>query len=132
MSEVSANVDQPIHLPVLVVDDDADVRQVLRWALEDAGFDVLTAGDGATALAQAERRPPGVVVLDHGLPNTDGTHLASRLRQVLGEGLPILMVTADGRAAEKARRAGAYSYLHKPFDDAVLIDAVRRGFAMGS
>jgi DNA-binding response OmpR family regulator len=132
MSEVSANVDQPNHLPVLVVDDDPDVRQVLRWALEDAGFDVLTAADGVTALAQAERRPPGVVVLDHGLPNTDGTHVASSLRQICGEQLPILIVTADGRAAEKARRAGAYGFLHKPFDDTVLIDAVRRGFAMAS
>jgi len=131
MSEVSANVNQPNHLPVLVVDDDPDVRQVLRWALEDAGFDVLTAADGPTALAQAEARSPGVVVLDHGLPNTDGTHLASRLRQVCGEDLPVLIVTADGRAAEKAHRAGAYGFLHKPFDDAVLVAAVRRGFAIG-
>jgi two-component system chemotaxis response regulator CheY len=117
------------HLPVLVVDDDADVRQVLRWALEDAGFDVLTAADGPAAFAQAELRHPGVVVLDHGLPSTDGTHVAAGLRQICGEHLPILIVTADGRAAEKARRAGAYGFIHKPFDDAVLVAAVRRGFA---
>jgi two-component system KDP operon response regulator KdpE len=122
---------QSTHLPVLVVDDDPDVRQVLRWALEDAGFDVLTAADGATAIAQAELRPPGVVVLDHGLPSADGTHVAAGLREICGEHLPILMVTADGRAAEKARRAGAYGFLHKPFDDAVLVAAVRRGFAIG-
>ena len=132
MSEDRPNVKQRIHLPVLVVDDDAEVRQVLRWALEDSGFDVLTAPDGPTALAQAETRPLGVVVLDHGLPNTDGVRLASHLRQICGEHLPILIVTADGRAAEKARRAGAYGFLHKPFDDAVLVDAVRRGFTMGS
>jgi two-component system KDP operon response regulator KdpE len=114
--------------PVLIVDDDADVRQVLRWALEDAGFDVLTAADGPTALAQAELRRPGLVVLDHGLPSTDGTHVAAGLRQICGEHLPILIVTADGRAADKARRAGAYGFIHKPFDDAVLVAAVRRGF----
>jgi two-component system KDP operon response regulator KdpE len=130
MSELSANVKQPIQLPVLVVDDDPDVRQVLRWALEDAGFDVLTAADGPTALAQAEARPPGVVVLDHGLPNIDGTHVASHLRQICGEDLPVLIVTADGRAAEKARRARAYGFLHKPFDDAVLVAAVHRGFGI--
>lgn len=131
MSEVSANVQRAIRLPVLVVDDDPDVRQLLRWALEDAGFDVLTAADGPTALAQARTRPLGVVVLDHGLPSTDGSRLASSLRQICGEDLPILIVTADGRAAEKARRARAYGFLHKPFDDAVLVDAVQRGFALG-
>jgi DNA-binding response OmpR family regulator len=113
------------------VDDDPDVRQVLRWALEDAGFDVFAAADGPTAFAQVELRTPGVVVLDHGLPITDGTQVAAGLRQICGEDLPILIVTADGRAAEKARTAGAYGFLHKPFDDAVLVDAVRRGFAMG-
>jgi DNA-binding response OmpR family regulator len=128
-TNVSNGVNESNRLPVLVVDDDADVRQVLCWALEDAGFDVLTAPDGPTAFAQAELRPPGVVVLDHGLPSTDGTHVAVGLRRICGEHLPILIVTADGRAAEKAQRAGAYAFLHKPFDDAVLVAAVRRGFA---
>src|SRR5215471_15260436 len=129
MSSVTASVERSTLLPVLVVDDDPDVRQVVRWALEDAGFDVLTAADGPTAFAQAEMRTPGVVVLDHGLPSTDGSHVAAGLRQICGEHLPILFVTADGRAAEKARQAGAYGFIHKPFDDAVLVAAVRRGFA---
>ena len=131
MSNVPETTELSNHPPVLVVDDDPDVRQVLRWALEDAGFDVVTAADGPTAFAEAERRPPGVVVLDHGLPSTDGTHVAAGLRRICGEHLPILIVTADGRAAEKARRAGAYGFLHKPFDDAVLVAAVRRGFTSG-
>ena len=131
MSNVPTTVEASTHLRVLVVDDDPDVRQVLSWTLEDAGFEVLTAADGPTAFAQAEMRPPGVVVLDHGLPTTDGTHVAAGLRRICGEHLPILIVTADGRAADKARRAGAYGYLHKPFDDAVLVAAVRRGFAIG-
>jgi two-component system KDP operon response regulator KdpE len=131
MSDDLAPAPQLVYGPVLVVDDDPDVRQVLRWALEDAGFEVLTASDGPTALAQAGLRAPDVVVLDHGLPNTDGTHVAADLRRICGEHLPILLVTADGRAAEKARRSGAYSFLHKPFDDAALVDAVRRGFASG-
>lgn len=130
MSNVPAAAEQSSHPPVLVVDDDPDVRQVLRWALEDAGFDVLTAADGPTAFAQAELRTPSVVVLDHGLPSPDGTQVAARLRQICGEQLPILIVTADGRAAEKARQAGAYAFLHKPFDDAVLVAAVRRGCAL--
>src|SRR5215470_2590056 len=132
MSSVTASVERSTLLPVLVVDDDPDVRQVLRWALEDAGFDVLTAADGPTAFDQAKLRPPGVVVLDHGLPGRDGTHVADALRRICGEHLPILIVTADGRAAEKARRAGAYGFLHKPFDDALLVAAVRRGFGLAS
>ena len=128
MSNVFTATEESADLPVLVVDDDPDVRQVVRWALEDAGFNVLTASDGPTAFAQAQLRPPGVVVLDHGLPSTDGTRVAAGLRQICGEHLPILIVTADGRAAEKARRAGAYAFIHKPFDDAVLVAAVRRGF----
>jgi DNA-binding response OmpR family regulator len=67
-------------------------------------------------------------VLDHGLPNEDGTRVASGLRQVCGEHLPILIVTADGSAADKARRAGAYGFLHKPFDGDALVAAVLRGF----
>jgi two-component system chemotaxis response regulator CheY len=129
MSNLFAATEQSAHQPVLVVDDDPDVRQVVRWALEDAGFDVVTAADGPTAFVQAELRPPGVVVLDHGLPSADGTRVAAGLRQICGEDLPILIVTADGRAAEKARRAGAYGFIHKPFDDAALVEAVRRGFA---
>ena len=91
---------------------------------------MVTAADAPAAFAQAELRPPGVVVLDHGLPSIDGALVADGLRQICGERLPILIVTADGRAAEKARRAGAYAFLHKPFDDAVLVAAVRRGFAI--
>jgi DNA-binding response OmpR family regulator len=119
----------PTRLSVLVVDDDPDVRQVLRWALEDAGFEVLIARDGPTALAQAEVQHPGVVVLDHGLPNEDGARVATGLREVCGPELPILILTADGSAADKAQRAGAYGFLHKPFDDDALIAAVRRGFS---
>ena len=68
-----------------------------------------------------------MVVLDVGLPNADGAVVAARLRQVCGEELPILIMTADGRAAEKAQRAGTYAYLHKPFHDEALVAAVQRG-----
>jgi two-component system, OmpR family, KDP operon response regulator KdpE len=116
--------DQPV---ILVVDDDPDVRQVLRWTLEDAGFAVHTARDGTTAVERAEVHTPSLVILDYGLPNSDGVVVASRLRQICGDRVPVLVMTADGRAAEKAERAGAYAYLHKPFEDEQLITAVRTG-----
>ena len=112
---------------VLVVDDDADVRLVVQWALEDAGFSVATAANGDAALVHASTNRPGVVVLDFGLPGADGAAVAGRLRNTCGGTLPILLITADGRAAEKAARVGAYTYLHKPFEDDALIAAVRRG-----
>lgn len=128
MYQSSSNtVEAPVQPLVLVVDDDPDIRQVLRWTLEDAGFAVRTAQDGATAIAHASTAIPSLVVLDIGLPNTDGVVVAARLRQVCGERLPLLVMTADGHAAEKARRAGAYAYLHKPFEDRELIEAVRKG-----
>lgn len=116
--------DRPI---ILVVDDDPDVRQVLSWTLEDAGFAVHTARDGATAVERAAVDAPSLVILDYGLPNSDGVVVASRLRQVCGDHVPVLVITADGRAAEKARRARAYAYLHKPFEDEELISVVRAG-----
>lgn len=118
-----------IQRPVLVVDDDPDVRQVVSWALEDAGFEVHTAADGQDALSRATTHPPAAVVLDVGLPNADGAVVAARLRQVCGDGLPIVIITADGRAAEKAQRAGAVAYFHKPFEDETLVEAVRHALA---
>jgi DNA-binding response OmpR family regulator len=116
-----------IEHSVLVVDDDPHVRQVVEWALEDAGFAVALAGDGRAALERAAARRPAVVVLDVGLPDGDGAIVAARLREACGDNLPIVVVTADGRAAEKAARAGAYAYLHKPFDGDELVALVRRG-----
>src|SRR3712207_2785624 len=95
--------------------------------LEDEGFDVGTAMDGAQALRLAAERPPGVVVLDMSLPDVTGEALARQLRATW-PGLPVLVITADGRAAEKAARIGAYAYLHKPFDIGELVALVRRGF----
>jgi DNA-binding response OmpR family regulator len=115
--------------PILVVDDDPGLREIIRETLEDEGLAVDVAGDGLQALALAARRRPELVILDWGLPMFDGGVVAARLRGLHGDGLRVLIVTADGRAAEKARRAGAFAYLHKPFDVDVLMDMVRRGLA---
>jgi len=114
----------PAH--VLVVDDDERMRQVMSWALEDEGYSVVTAADASQAVAAAAGRRPAVVVLDYGLPDGDGARVARDLRAATGESvLPIVLVTADGRASEKAARAGAVTYLHKPFDVDDLVRAVR-------
>jgi DNA-binding response OmpR family regulator len=112
---------------VLVVDDDSRVRLAIQWALEDAGLRVLTAEDGARAIEQAVAAAPAVIVLDMTLPVLDGYEVAESVRATHGESVPILVITADGHAAEKADRVGAYAYVRKPFDVGELVDAVRRG-----
>ena len=111
---------------ILVVEDDVYVRQTIEWALEDEGLPVETAADGRQALEWASRRKPGLVILDMGLPVVDGFGVADGLRATYGDAVPILTVSADRRAAEKARRIGAFDYLHKPFEIDALIGAVRR------
>jgi DNA-binding response OmpR family regulator len=112
---------------ILVIDDDPNIRLTIQWALEEAGFVVDTAADGTEALEQGPWVRPALVVLDLRLPGVDGMNVAAQLRADHGEALPILLVTADDRAAAVARRIGAYAYLGKPFDLDDLVDTVRRG-----
>ena len=113
--------------PVLVVDDDPQVRQFIREVLEDEGLAVETAADGRQALDLIAQRPPALVVLDITLPVLGGVDLADRLRAALGNGLPILVITADGNATQKAEQVRAYAHLRKPFAMDDLLAAVRRG-----
>ncbi len=109
---------------VLVVDDDPEIREVVTWLLEDEGLAVETAADGQRALDCATRQRPALMVLDMGLPIISGEEVAIRLRAHYGEPPPIIVVSADGRAAEKAARIGARAYLHKPFDIDELVRLV--------
>jgi len=101
---------------ILVVDDDPEIRDVVRWLLEDEGWTVETASDGRDALERATQVRPALIVLDMGLPIMSGEEVAMRLHDVYVDPPPIIVVSADGRAGEKAARIGAASYLHKPFD----------------
>ena len=125
MAQVSGGIGEAVAA-VLVIDDDPQVRYLIRLALEEEGFDVATAGDGAHALQLAAERSPGLVVLDVSLPDMASVTVADQLRAAC-PAVPVLVITADGRAAEKAARLGAYAYLHKPFDVGDLVALVRRG-----
>ncbi len=113
---------------VLVIDDDPQVRHLIRLVLEEEGFVVGAAMDGAQALRLAAEQPPELVVLDVSLPDVTGATVADQLRAAW-PALPVLMITADGSAAEKAARLGAYAYLHKPFDVSELVALVRLGLS---
>jgi DNA-binding response OmpR family regulator len=114
---------------ILVVDDEPGIVQFVRGVLEDEGFAVTAAGDGRRAVELAAERAPDLVILDMSLPRLDGAEVAAELRRLHGDGVRILLITADGRASEKARQVGALDYLAKPFDLSHLIDKVQAALA---
>src|SRR6266568_7009069 len=78
---------------VLVVDDDPEIRDVVRWLLEDEGWTVETASDGRDALERATQIRPALIVLDMGLPILSGEEVAMRLRVYYHEPPPIIVVS---------------------------------------
>ena len=110
---------------ILVVDDELKIARLARDYLEKAGFETLTAGNGAGALALARSRKPDLVVLDLGLPGLDGLDVIRALRRE--SAVPIVVVSA--RAEETDRivglELGADDYLVKPFSPKELVARVR-------
>ncbi len=109
-----------------MVDDEPAVRDALERALRTAGFTVVTADDGAQALAAMERERPDVVVLDVLMPVLDGLEACRRLRE-LGDRTPILMLTARDAVGDRVEglEAGADDYLVKPFALEELLARIR-------
>lgn len=118
---------------VLVVDDDDSIRETLRFALEEEGYHVLDAADGAAALASMRQTPqPLVVLLDHLLGDTDGVSVLRELAvdQALAERHAYLLVTASARATDLEQEVasvgvGPVTLIRKPFDLDALFSAVR-------
>jgi DNA-binding response OmpR family regulator len=110
---------------ILVVDDDADIRTLLRELLERAGFTVDEAEDGRTALRTLFTTPPALVILDVTMPDMDGYQTLERIRD-LSE-VPVLMLTARTQELEKVRglSAGADDYVAKPFGRQELLARVQ-------
>ena len=106
---------------VLIVDDDADIRDVVRIALVQAGFQTQEAADGAAALEAVPRLKPDLVVLDIGLPEMDGLEVCRTLR--VTSDVPILFLTAQGDEIDRivGLEMGADDYLPKPFSPRELV-----------
>ncbi|HEY5954696.1 MAG TPA: response regulator, partial [Terrimicrobiaceae bacterium] len=113
---------------VLLVEDESDVVDLLRYNLNKAGFSVLIAGDGLTGLEVARQHRPEVIVLDLMLPGIDGYSVCRALRKDPDtESLPILMLTARGEPGEGVRglELGADDYVTKPFSPRELVLRIR-------
>ncbi|GGR76543.1 DNA-binding response regulator [Streptomyces humidus] len=106
---------------VLVVDDDPTVSEVVAGYLDRAGFAVDVAADGPTAVAQAARRTPDLVVLDLMLPGMDGLEVCRRIRAT--GPLPVIMLTARGDEEDRilGLEVGADDYVTKPFSPRELV-----------
>ena len=114
---------------VLVVDNDADNRELYRDSFTLAGWIVTEAGDGREALVQALKDKPSIVLMELRLPLIDGVALCEILRRDHATAeVPILVVTSESRAAELARaqRAGADAVLIKPATPDVIVREMRR------
>ena len=111
--------------PVLVVDDDPKIVQLVRAYLEREGFAVVTAGDGRAALAAIRDLTPRLIVLDLMLPEIDGMTVARRVRE--DSDTPILMLSARSAVADRIQgiSEGADDYLSKPFSPAELVVRVK-------
>ncbi|MBW3650170.1 MAG: response regulator transcription factor [Actinobacteria bacterium] len=113
---------------VLVVDDDPDIRMLVAFALEDSGYTVRQASDGAKALEALETKAPDAMVLDVMMPGTDGFGVLRGMRaDRLGTDTRVLILTCktDERDHLRGWELGADEYLTKPFDPDELVSRVK-------
>ncbi len=110
---------------ILVVDDNEKIVEVLAAYLESEGFDVLTAGDGESALALAEEHRPDLALLDIMLPGIDGIELTRRLQRLWNT--PVILVTARTEEIDRliGLEVGADDYVSKPFSPREVVARVK-------
>lgn len=113
---------------VLVVDDEVDILELIKYNLAKDGFEVVTVETGEAALEQVRKKPPALIVLDLMLPGLDGLTVCKQLkRHPSTAGIPILMLTAKSEDSDVVAglELGADDYLTKPFSPRVLIARIR-------
>ena len=113
---------------VLLVDDDHEIVESVRYALEAGGYEVLVARDGNQGLAMAEREDPDLVILDMMMPKRSGFLVLEKLRRTRTVPVRVVMITANegNRHKAYAEMLGVDDYLRKPFAMDKLIETVQR------
>jgi two-component system KDP operon response regulator KdpE len=113
---------------ILVVDDDPDLVRALRLRLRANNYEVTTATDGYTAVANAQKERPALIILDLGLPVGDGFVVLDRLQAIDSlSSIPIIVLSARDPQAneERALKAGAAAFFQKPADNDELMNVIR-------
>lgn len=114
---------------ILVADDKASSRELMRTLLEHAGYEICEAGDGAEAIETAHRESPDLILLDIHMPRLDGYMTVGEMRRdETLKRLPIVALTASAMRGDrdKAIRAGFTAYITKPVSFSILRDELKR------
>src|SRR6202165_2816118 len=135
MSEVAV-ISRPLNTnpsssgSVLIIDDEAEIRESLETLLEMEGFDVETAVSGEEGLLRVGEHPYALVLLAWALPGRDGMDILSKIH-AHDERLPVIMITAYGTVenAVRAMQSGAANFVQKPWDNEKLLADVRAAIA---
>jgi DNA-binding response OmpR family regulator len=120
---------------ILIVDDERDIVKGLMIRLQGAGYDVVTAFDGAQGVFMAHKEKPDLIILDIRMPAGNGFSVAQRLkRSMYTFTIPVIFLTGspEKNAEEKAMALGARFYIKKPYDPEELLDAIKRALEENS
>ncbi len=115
---------------VYIIDDDRLARESLKWLIESAGQTVRVFENGVEFLDQYQVGDPGCVVTDVRMPEINGMELHAKLREC-GADIPVIIVTghADVSMAVRAMKAGAWDFIEKPYNDALMLERVQGAIA---
>jgi two-component system alkaline phosphatase synthesis response regulator PhoP/two-component system response regulator VicR len=117
--------------PILVVDDDAAIRDIVELALKAEGYPVESASNGAEALWVTERYRPALILLDLDMPVLSGPEFAAEIRRRYADPAPVVVVSSTRSAWQWAQELRAANYLEKPFELDELLAIVGRLLAAG-
>jgi DNA-binding response OmpR family regulator len=118
---------------IMIVEDDNLQLTTLARRLKSAGFDIVAARDGMTAISTARKEQPDLILLDLGLPAGDGFVVLERLQMLLNTGaIPVIVVSSRTpiKNRDAALKAGAIAYIHKPVDFEVLLPAINEALGI--
>ncbi len=120
---------------ILIVDDERDIVKALMIRLRAAGYEVVTAFDGAQAIFVAHKENPDLIILDIRMPAGDGFSVAQRLKHSADtSAIPVIFLTGspESNSEEKAVTLGVRFYIKKPYDPEELLDAIKRALEKDS
>src|SRR5437660_9505006 len=120
------------HPRILVIDDEAPIRDSLKMMLEYEGYEFIGAATGQEGLALAERDAPDLVLLDVKMPGMDGIEVLERLRN-MNEAVPVIVVSGHGTisTAVEATKKGAFDFIEKPFASERVLVSLRNALDQG-